>query len=53
MARKPNYGMERRQREQARQNKAQERQKQREEESAQRKIARGETPEDPEGPKKE
>jgi hypothetical protein len=40
MARKPNYGMERRQRERARQEKAQERQRQREAESAGRKAVK-------------
>lgn len=40
MARKPNYSLQRRQREQDRQNKAQERQKQRQEESAQRKASK-------------
>ena len=44
MARKPNYGMERRQRERARQDKAQERQRQREAESAERKAGRAEEP---------
>ncbi len=40
MARKPNYSMERRQREKARQDKAQERQKLRQEQAAQRKAPR-------------
>jgi hypothetical protein len=40
MARKPNYGMERRQRERVRQDKAQERQRQREAESAGRKAGK-------------
>ena len=44
MARKPNYGFERSQRERARQQKAQERQKQRQEDAAQRKVERGEAP---------